>query len=342
MELKYEFLRYGCLVVLFVFIPLMFVNRKKKYGYQGGKKIASLDYIKDDPAFKNRIIWYRILTFSALLACIAGMVVSLLTIARPYEVVVREEEKYSRDIILCLDVSTSVDDLNQSMISRLKETVRKLEGERIGIVIFNTSPALLCPLTDDYAYVLQVLDEINAGLKARNDLSYIWRAGDEDVYYSLDYISSGTLIGNEERGSSLIGDGLASAAYCFSNLDEERTRIVIFTTDNEVEGAPLVTLDGAADVCVKNNVVVYGIGTSRMQKKYEDEMRAAVQKTGGKYYRQNESGSMQQIVDDISLMGENLVKGNKEVKEVDHPEKIFLLLIFATGAMLISSKIVKI
>ena len=342
MELKYEFLRYGCLLLLFVFIPLIFWNGKKKHGYNGGKKLAGLDYIKDDPAFKNRIILYRILTFTSLAGCIGGMIVSLLLIARPVETVVKQEEKYSRDIILCLDVSTSVDDLNQNLVARLKETVRQLEGERMGIVIFNTSPVLLCPLTDDYEYVLQVLDQINAGLEARNDLSYYWGYGDSDLYYNLDYISSGTIIGNEIRGSSLIGDGLASAAYSFSNLDEERTRIVIFSTDNEVEGTPLVTLSEAADICVDNNVIVYGIGTSRMLDECEEDMRSAITKTGGKYYRQNESGSMKQIVDDINTTGENLVQGNKEVREEDHPEKVFFFLLFAGGAMMLAARIAKI
>ncbi|MFR5029176.1 MAG: hypothetical protein ACLTDF_10800 [Coprococcus sp.] len=34
-----------------------------------------------------------------------------------------------------------------------KKTVDELQGERFGIVIFNTSPVLLTPLTDDYEYV---------------------------------------------------------------------------------------------------------------------------------------------------------------------------------------------
>ena len=85
-------------------------------------------------------------------------------------------------------------------------------------MIFNTSPVLLTPLTDDYEYVKDQLDLIAQCLKSRNEVNLddAFSSGYDWIYYQA-YISSGTLIGNEQRGSSLIGDGLAAAAIDFSD-----------------------------------------------------------------------------------------------------------------------------
>ena len=189
------------------------------------------------------------------------MIVSILLMARPYKKVVAQKESYNRDIILCLDISTSVDDLNLELVKNLKETVNHLKGERFGIVIFNSSAVLLSPLTEDYEYIIDVLDQLESCLEGHNlgnsKLSDNW-------LYQSSYLMDGTLVGNEERGSSLIGDGLASTVYNFPNLEEKRSRSIIFSTDNDLEGTPLVTLSQAADICKENNVTVYGIGTANM------------------------------------------------------------------------------
>lgn len=181
--------------------------------------------------------------------------------ARPYKKVVVQKESYNRDIILCLDISTSVDDLNLELVKNLKEMVNHLKGERFEIVIFNSFAVLLSPLTGDYEYIIDVLDQLESCLEGHNlgnsKLSDNW-------LYQSSYLMDGTLVGNEERGSSLIGDGLASTVYNFPNLEEKRSRSIIFSTDNDLEGTPLVTLSQAAEICKENNVTVYGIGTANM------------------------------------------------------------------------------
>lgn len=189
------------------------------------------------------------------------MIVSILLMARPYKKVVVQKESYNRDIILCLDISTSVDDLNLELVKNLKEMVNHLKGERFEIVIFNSFAVLLSPLTGDYEYIIDVLDQLESCLEGHNlgnsKLSDNW-------LYQSSYLMDGTLVGNEERGSSLIGDGLASTVYNFPNLEEKRSRSIIFSTDNDLEGTPLVTLSQAAEICKENNVTVYGIGTANM------------------------------------------------------------------------------
>ena len=260
---------------------------------------------------------------------------AFLLMAKPYTSRRMQDEKYCRDIILCIDISTSVDYLNENLLDKLKKTVDELQGERFGIVIFNTSPVLLTPLTDDYEYVKDQLDLIAQCLKSRNEVNLddAFSSGYDWIYYQA-YISSGTLIGNEQRGSSLIGDGLAAAAIDFSDADKERTKVVIFSTDNDIQGTPVATLDEAADICVSNNVTVYGVGTKEMTPENKESMKNAVEKTGGKFYLEEESGSFGEIVSSIEKLSKNLVK--VRMVDVETPELLYpfvLMLVLFAGML---------
>ena len=181
---------------------------------------------------------------------------SLLLISRPATMTTESKTQNNRDIILCMDVSDSVNELNEQLVGDLKKVVKNLKGERFGISVFNTSSVTLIPLTDDYEYVLETLDTLQKNLKTRIDfLNY----KTNDAYFETEYIHAGTIVGNEIRGSSIIGDGLASAINVFGNLNENRTRIIIFTTDNELYGKEIVTLEEAGEICKKKDITVFGI-----------------------------------------------------------------------------------
>ena len=124
--------------------------------------------------------------------------------------------------------------------------------------------------------------------------------------------------------------------YDFPDLeDKDRTRVIIFSTDNDLEGTPIVTLDEAADICKENNVVVYGIGTSQMYDDNKAEMESAVKKTGGTFYLQEESGTVKHIVEEIEKKGKNLVKGGTQIQEVEIVKVPVAILIFSVFFMLV-------
>lgn len=340
MELRYGYMVYVCIGLAIVASLFFVLFSTKKKGYKSGKKIAGLDYVKKTSFYKFKVVTYKIFSVLSLASLVGCIVFSCIMIARPYERYTIEEEKYSRDIIICMDISTSVDELNQSLMSSIKETVKDLKTERIGIVIFNTTAAVLCPLTDDYEYVLSVLDQVENSLKARNSYLY-WYGNYNDNAYDYDYISAGTIIGNEERGSSLIGDGLASASYCFTSDDPDRSKVIIFSSDNCLEGYPLVTTQEAADICSKKGIIVYGIGTYFMYDDDEEAMKNAVESTGGKFYKEDYSGSMKLIVDDIEQMSGAYIGGTKEVRDYDVPEGIFGWLLATTIIFIVSARVLK-
>lgn len=326
----------GALVLLL----LLLVHPRRKDNYKGGKKIMGMAYIEHEPYFKKKIIAYRILCTLLIVSCIGAIAASFLLAARPYKKVVTEKETYSRDIILCLDISYSVDELNLELIKNLKDTVSNLKGERFGIVIFNSSAVLLSPLTDDYDYIIDTLDQLKESIDCRLSTN-TYDTFDDNWLYLNSYITDGTLIGSEERGSSLIGDGLATSVYDFPDLEEERTRIIIFSTDNDLEGTPIVTLSQAANICKENHVVVYGIGTNQMSEENKKEMEAAVTKTGGTLYLQEESGTVKHIVEEIEKEGRNLVKGKTEIQEVELPKIPMVILFGSVFLMMLLIKLIK-
>ena len=335
MAIKYHIVLYAGLAIALFMLVFVFVKYKKTKEYAGGKKIAGLICQEDEAYFRKRKILYKTGLTATLICCVLVVVSAFLLMAKPYTSRRMQDEKYCRDIILCIDISTSVDYLNENLLDKLKKTVDELQGERFGIVIFNTSPVLLTPLTDDYEYVKDQLDLIAQCLKSRNEVNLddAFSSGHDWIYYQA-YISSGTLIGNEQRGSSLIGDGLAAAAIDFSDADKERTKVVIFSTDNDIQGTPVATLDEAADICVSNNVTVYGVGTKEMTPENRESMKNAVEKTGGKFYLEEESGSFGEIVSSIEKLSKNLVK--VRMVDVETPELLYpfvLMLVLFAGML---------
>ena len=335
MAIKYHIVLYAGLAIALFMLVFVFVKYKKTKKYAGGKKIAGLICQEDEAYFRKRKILYKTGLTATLICCVLVVVSAFLLMAKPYTSRRMQDEKYCRDIILCIDISTSVDYLNENLLDKLKKTVDELQGERFGIVIFNTSPVLLTPLTDDYEYVKDQLDLIAQCLKSRNEVNLddAFSSGYDWIYYQA-YISSGTLIGNEQRGSSLIGDGLAAAAIDCSDADKERTKVVIFSTDNDIQGTPVATLDEAADICVSNNVTVYGVGTKEMTPENKESMKNAVEKTGGKFYLEEESGSFGEIVSSIEKLSKNLVK--VRMVDVETPELLYpfvLMLVLFAGML---------
>ena len=334
MEIRYKIMLYVSIALFAVLFILLFVPFNKRKGkYKKGKKVANAFYISDQAYFKRRMATYKVVTFMLVLTCCLSIVLSSFMLSRPYRSETVIEEKYTRDIFLCIDISSSVDSLNAHLIDELKGIVDEMQGERFGLVIFNTSPVLLVPLTDDYEYIIEQLDVIQTQLERR------W----EDPYYEDPYITSGTLIGSDMRGSSLIGDGLAAAVFDFSDLEEntERTRLVIFSTDNELNGTPFITLDEAAQLCVNHNVQVYGIGVKDMNKKRRAEMQNASEITGGKFYEYGISGDCSSIVADIERETKSFINQEPVVKETELVRAPFVILLACTAAMMVFTKVAK-
>lgn len=320
MELMYPFV---ILVIIVILIFVLVIKNKKDDKYKNGIKVANTQYIKSIPYYKEIVKKQKF--FSAIVICFAiiSIIFSSILIARPVTSKVTEETKYSRDIFLCMDVSTSVNDLNENLVSTLKDTVKNLQGDRVGISIFNTSSTLIVPLTDDYDYVLDTLENLQKALKVNNEADY----KNEDFYYLQQYIRAGTLVGNPERGSSIISDGLASCVYNFPDLNENRSRIIIFSTDNEMSGEPIITLSEAANLCKEKNITVYPIAPSSVRKTDLEGLKSVAEVTGGEVYTETTSNTTTSIVKNINEKAKSVTKTSVKKDKVDVPFIPFTILV---------------
>ncbi len=329
MDVRYQIVIYALIAVTAALVVVLALHHKRTTEYDGGRKLSATEYLNKLPYYKKKMQIYNIIVAGVAACGLIAFVCAGILLSRPYKEQIHMEKQSSRDIILCVDISTSVDDLNMNLCAELKHTVEQLRGDRFGLVIFNTSSVILCPLTDDYEYVIDELDHVERALRTRLKSNYTY-----DDYDDLIYLQSGTLIGAEDRGSSLIADGLASTVFDFtySEEEEERSRFIIFSTDNDPYGQSYVTLQEAADMCTARDIVVYGIGTEEMTSYAKDEMQAAVESTGGLFFLEEESGSIDAIVNRINASQRTLMDGDVYVTKIDDFAKFFKLLLVAVIA----------
>ncbi|MCB9758064.1 MAG: VWA domain-containing protein [Candidatus Omnitrophica bacterium] len=102
------------------------------------------------------------------------MVLSILALARPqwgYEE--REIKRRGTDILLIVDVSRSMltRDVKPSRLERtklaIKDLIKKLKGDRVGLIAFAGDAFLTCPLTVDYSGFLLSLEDLSPASVAR-------------------------------------------------------------------------------------------------------------------------------------------------------------------------------
>ena len=337
MELRYPIV---LIIGVILIIVLMFAKNKKKLEYNDGKKIANTKYVKELAYYKKAIKKYKIITYIMKGLYALAILMSIILIARPVKFSVNNNPKYNRDIILCIDTSDSMNELNEKIIDNLKKIIKNLKGERFGISIFNTSSVTLVPLTDDYNYLLETLEKLQENLNTRIDYLNKEIAYSDRVYEATEYLQAGTTVNYETRGSSIIGDGLASCIRIFGDLEEERTRVILFSTDNELYGKELITLKEAGKLCRDRAITVFGIAPSTINPQDKISFEEVALDTGGSYYTVVEESrdSVSEIVNEIEKKGKNLIKEQKNPNFVDKPEVVFSLLSTSTICLFILNK----
>ena len=207
MELMYP---NAIIICLILGIAIFFIKFKKKSKYISGKKVANTKYIKETEYFKAQMKRYNILSNIIKILSVVCIIITSVLIARPVTVQTKSEDRYNRDIIIGLDISTSQDQVNLELIRKFREIIPSIEGDRIGVVLYNTAPVVFCPLTDDYDYVNECFDTIETQL-----LLAIENNDYPPFLYEVNGIETPTLwyggvgANSSIKGSSIIGDGLA-------------------------------------------------------------------------------------------------------------------------------------
>lgn len=331
MEIKYPFI---IVLSIILFIVSFIFSFKKLKTKRHKRKVANTSLVTNSPFYKRIIIKYKIGIYISFIVVFLCLLFSSILTSRVIETKTIENKIYNRDIILCMDVSGSVLDLNEELVNSYKEVVKSLNGERFGISIFNTSSHLLVPLTEDYDYVTNALDTLGKAFKVD------YTTSTEEYFYLMRYIINGTDIGADERGSSLTGDGLASCVFDFPNLDEDRTRIIIYSTDNDVRGDPYVSTLEAGDISKSKGVKIYSIAPKGTSNEFTSDLKVIAEKTGGKYFIQGSGETVRDIVNGIEREEKSVLNGSKKTVTIDYPEVFVILIILGFTGLIIIDKVV--
>lgn len=219
------------------------------------------------------------------------------------------------DIVVAMDFSMSMAAEDFELLGRranrvaaakdvLRRFIEKRPNDRIGLVAFAGRAYVATPLTLDHDFLLQRLEQLQLGL-----------------------IEDGTAIGS----------GLTA---CLNRLRDLRSKskIAILMTDGQNNAGKIPPLTAAeAAEALKVKVYTIGVGTQGVapypqkdvfgETRYvpmkvdidEELLRDIAKRTGGKYYRADNSAKFREIYDDI----DRLEKTDAEMKKFVQYEEVF-------------------
>ena len=109
-------------------------------------RAANTKRLKASPLFKRKLLEVRILRLLSFAAILTALVAAVFLSARPFKKETVKNTITRRDIFLCIDLSSSNYEGVQELVEAFSDTVSGLDGDRIGISIFNTSSIQYFPL----------------------------------------------------------------------------------------------------------------------------------------------------------------------------------------------------
>jgi Ca-activated chloride channel family protein len=140
-----------------------------------------------------------------------------------------------RDVLIALDISRSMlaqdvqPDRLQYAKAKIKQLIKRLKSERVGLMLFSGSTFLQCPLTEDKSAFLMFLDAID-----------------------VETISSGT---------TAFDQAIKEAIAAFEKMPERKSKLLIIFTDGEDFSSNLTSIKKRA-AAIGLHIITVGVGTS--------------------------------------------------------------------------------
>jgi Ca-activated chloride channel family protein len=221
-----EFIKWLLLIIPLV---VLFIWMHRQRAARLAKLIASSAWETVIPGHTRKSGRRRMVLRLLALLCIG------LALTRPQWGSKWEEVKQrGLDIIVVLDTSKSMltEDIKPNRLKQaqwaVRDFVKQLKGDRIGLIAFAGSSFLQCPVTIDYAAFTMMLDDLYAGIIP--------------------------------RGGTAIEQALKKAADSF-DAKSEADRVILLITDGEdLEGDPM----RMAEQLRKDNIKLFSIGVGTL------------------------------------------------------------------------------
>lgn len=189
---------------------------------------------------------------------VSVFVLSILALARPqWGFEWQDVKRQGVDILVAIDTSKSMltQDVKPNRLERtklaVKDLLKQLKGDRIGLIAFAGDAFLVCPLTNDY----------NGFLLSLNDLD----------------------INSVPRGGTNISSAIETAMSAYEDSPSQYKAVIIATDGDNLEGNP----QKAARRAAKEGVRLYtvGIGTR------EGELIRITDRTGAETFLKDSRGN---------------------------------------------------
>ena len=298
------------------------------------RRLANSASLFQLPAVRARIRAQRWLHAGLAVLLVVCLLSASAVAGRPVRVTERSDALANRDIVLCLDVSTSMINIDASVLKTFSEILEDFDGERVGLVAWNSAAQTIVPLTDDYELLREQMD----------DLSDVLDIDPDNPTYRQALRYGEALSGTQNKsinGSSLAGDGLASCAQAFDNQGLERSRSIIFATDNQVidpDKEHIYTLPDAANLLAERKIRLFSIygADDEQSSKYQldqtpeesrEELKTVTEEQGkGRFYDVEDSGTGGQIVKELEKTEVNALGGRKQTRRTDTPQALVIAL----------------
>ena len=213
------------MAVLIVFACFMYVNRRRQLS-RFASHSAMLARL---PRSVNRSVQR-----TKMVLFVVGMALLSVALVEPqFGTVLEMAKRKGVDGVVALDVSRSMlaEDVRPNRLERARfqigELVERLEGDRVGLVLFAGGAFIQCPLTVDYGAFRLLLSVVGAG--------------------------------SIPVQGTAIGDAIRLALKCFDEGDRQHKVIVLLTDGEDHETDPM----GAAEMAIDQGarVLVVGMGT---------------------------------------------------------------------------------
>jgi len=228
-----------------------------------------------------------------------GLILLIIALSRPQTGNnVREISTYGVDILLVLDVSGTMSELDMVAdgrpLSRLDAAKNVMKGfiagrsaDRIGLIAFGTKSLTRCPLTVDYDLVQQSLDDIDLNLFP------------------------------EDMRRTAIGNALATSVARLWKSDA-KSKVIILLTDG-ANTAGNIAPETAAGIAASEGIRIHtiGFGSPRRTDVDEQTLQKISKDTGGQFFRSKTLSDLEAVYERIDELekSEVVVKNYQIWKE---------------------------
>ena len=137
--------------------------------------------------------------------------------------------------------------------------------------------------------------------------------------------------------ASIVPDGLASCAQVFDQAEQDRSRSIIFATDNEVNGEPIFTLDEATERVASRDIDLYTFypGAYECGPQCFEELETATEDQDGELYESSDPEAIPSIINQIQKTQAEVLGATPTVVRTDHPALGFVLTFLSLVGILI-------